>query len=259
MNYQHLDFESSDGIVRVGLNRPKVNALNRELLEELSDMCDVVNADQNARVLLLHSKLPHFCAGADLKERRGMSEDQVKDFVLNVIGAAINKIGRIEIPTIAAVNGSAIGGGCELALACDLRILSFDAKIGLRETALGIIPGAGGTQRLPRIIGFPKAVYWIASAKIFSAEQAEKDGVANSVVENSNLFNTALSLAAEIAANAPIAVRQAKKAIVMGLDMGLADGLLAENECYNRIIPTNDRLEALAAFEQKRAPKWTNS
>ncbi len=259
MNYQHIQFENKSGIVTISLNRPKVNALNRELLTDLSEACDAIKNDKNARVVIIRSAMDHFCAGADLKERQGMSESDVKQFVKFVIGGVIHKIGDLEIPTIASVRGSALGGGCELALACDFRILADDVKIGLRETALGIIPGAGGTQRLPRLIGYSKGLHWIVSAKSFFAQEALRDGVANTVVPMAQLDSTAQQWAEEICANAPIAVRLAKKAVRAGLDVSLKAALEIENECYNEVIPTKDRLEALKAFAEKRTPEWSNS
>lgn len=259
MDFRHLTYVSAEGIVTVSLHRPKVNALNRDLLNELSSVCDLVGADASARVLILRSELDTFCAGADLKERQSMSEDDVRIFVRNVIGGTIHKIGDIAIPTIAAVNGSALGGGCELALACDFRILSEDARIGLRETALGIIPGAGGTQRLPRLIGYANALLWIVTARVFSAHEALQQGVAQAVTTPAGLHEAANRLAEEIVLNAPVAVRLAKKAVRLGLDASLPEGLQIENTCYNDVIPTNDRREALRAFAEKRKPKWTNS
>lgn len=259
MEFQHLKYENENGLVTVVLNRPKVNALNKALLTELSGVCERIRDDRSARVMILKSDMDTFCAGADLKERQDMSLDDVKYFVKHVIGGVIHAIGDIEIPTIAAVNGSALGGGCELALACDFRILSDDAKIGLKETALGIIPGAGGTQRLPRLIGYSNALLWILTARIFSANEALHHGVATMVTAKNQLHATAKQLAEEIMANAPIAVRQAKKAVRLGLNTSLQNGLEIENECYNAVIPTNDRVEALKAFQEKRKPKWTNS
>ena len=259
MNFKHLTFKNDEGIITVGLNRPKVNALNGELLGELGTICDMLKEDRSARVLVLRSELEHFCAGADLKERQGMSEEDVKKFVKTVIGGTIHRIGDIGIPTIAAVNGIAYGGGCELALACDFRIFSDDAKVSLKETSLGIIPGAGGTQRLPRLIGYSNALLWILTARVFSAQESLQHGVCNLVVPAGELHNEANKLAQEINANAPIAVRLAKKAVRAGLDVTLKEGLDIENECYNDTIPTRDRLEALKAFNEKRKPKWNNN
>jgi enoyl-CoA hydratase/carnithine racemase len=259
LQFKNLLYKNENGIITVSLNRPKVNALNRDLLMELSEACGRIRADATARVVILRSELENFCAGADLKERQGMSNAEVKKFVKHVIGGVIRKIGDIEIPTIAAVNGSALGGGCELALACDFRIFSDDVKIGLRETALGIIPGAGGTQRLPRLIGYSKGLLWILTARVFSSEEALHDGVAHAVVPVSALPSAAIRLAEEITANAPIAVRLAKKAVRLGMHASLPKGLDIENQCYNKVIPTQDRLEALRAFAEKRKPKWSNS
>lgn len=255
---QNINYTNDNGIITIGLRRPKVNALNRELLGELSEACDRIRQDDTARVVILRSELDNFCAGADLKERQGMSESDVKKFVRYVIGGTIHKIGDLELPTIAAVNGSALGGGCELALACDFRIFSEDVKTGLRETALGIIPGAGGTQRLPRLIGYQKALHWILTARVFTAQEALRDGVAMEVCALNELHTRAQALAEEILANAPIAVRQAKKAVRLGLGTSLQNALEIENECYNDVIPTEDRLEALKAFSEKRKPNWSN-
>ena len=259
MNFKFLTYKNESGVIIVGLDRPKVNALNGELLGELSSLCDQIKADPTARVLILRSELDNFCAGADLKERQGMGEEEVKHFVKQVIGGTIHKIGEIAIPTIAAVNGIAYGGGCELALACDFRIFADDVKISLKETSLGIIPGAGGTQRLPRLIGYSNALLWILTARVFSAQESLQYGVCNSVVPRAELNNQAHKLAEEILANAPIAVRLAKQAVRRGLDVTLKEGLEIENECYNDIIPTRDRLEALKAFNEKRKPNWKNN
>ncbi len=258
MNYKLLTYKNDNGIITAGLNRPKVNALNGELLGELSALCDHIKEDRSARVLILRSELENFCAGADLKERQGMSEADVRKFVKHVIGGTIHKIGEIAIPTIAAVNGIAYGGGCELALACDFRIFSDDVKVSLKETSLGIIPGAGGTQRLPRLIGYSNALLWILTARTFSAAEALQHNVCNAVVPGAELTQEAQKLAEEILANAPIAVRLAKAAVRRGLDVTLKEGLEIENECYNDVIPTRDRVEALKAFNEKRKPKWNN-
>ncbi len=259
MAYRHLLIEADHGIVVVSLNRAPVNALNRELLGELSRVCDELSTDTSARVLILQSSMDHFCAGADLKERQGMSDSDVQHFVKHQIGGTIHKLGDLSIPTIAAIHGSALGGGCELALACDFRIAADNLKMGLRETALAIIPGAGGTQRLPRLIGYSQGLLWILTARVFDASECVRQGVVNQVVPRTELSSAARALADEIIANGPIAVRLAKKAVRDGLATSLAEGLQIENTCYNEIIPTKDRREALKAFAEKRKPNWTNS
>ncbi len=237
------------------LDRPPVNALGRELIDDLTVALARVKRDEAARCLVVLPAGSHFSAGADLKERRTMTVDDVRRFVPR-IAAVCNALAELPIPTIAAVRGAAAGGGCELALACDLRILAADAKIGLRETALAILPGAGGTQRLPRLVGPARAKRWIFSAKLHDASEALADGVADRVVPESRLESEALELAETIAANGPLAVRLAKRAIDGGADLPLARALELEWECYARTLETKDRGEALEAFAEKRPPRF---
>jgi len=245
----------ADGVRVLTLDRPPVNALGRDLVRELGDAIRRLGEDREARCLLLRSASRHFCAGADLKERREMSLDEVRAFVPR-LAAVCTGLADLPFPTVAAVGGAAAGGGCELAIACDLRVLADDASIGLRETALGIIPGAGGTQRLPRIIGPARAKRWIFSARMHTASEALADGVADRVVPADRLDEEADALATSIAANAPLALRLAKRAIERGLDATLDRGLELEWECYQETLDTEDRLEALRAFADKRAPRF---
>jgi enoyl-CoA hydratase/carnithine racemase len=246
----------ADGVRVVSMDKPPVNALGRELVHELTRTMAELAADGDARCLVLRSAGAHFCAGADLKERQGMSLDEVRAFVPKLAGACA-AVADLPFPTIAAVRGTAAGGGCELALACDLRILADDAKIGLRETALAILPGAGGTQRLSRIAGLARAKRWIFSAKLHGAAEALADGVADRVVPEGSLDEAALEDASVIAANGPVAVRLAKKAIEGGWDLSLPEGLALEWQCYEGVLGTADRDEALRAFAEKRAPRFT--
>jgi len=253
---RHVRIERHDDGVRVmTLDRPPVNALGRALVDDITAAAQQIAADGAARVLIVRSALKHFCAGADLKERQGMSLDDVRAFVPRLAGAC-NALAALEIPTLAAVRGAAAGGGCELALACDLRILADDARIGLRETALAIIPGAGGTQRLPRLIGPARAKRWILAAQMHDAATALADGVADRVVSADRLDEAALELARTIAANGPVAVRAAKRAIEAGAHLALDAALRLEWECYERTLGTRDRLEALEAFAAKREPRF---
>ena len=255
--YRCLRLEAGEDGVRVlTLDRPPVNALGRELVEELGTVLSAAAQDEAARCLIVRSAGKHFCAGADLKEREGMPLDDVRRFVPR-LAAACNALAAIPYPTIAAVGGTAAGGGCELALACDLRLLAEDARIGLRETALAIIPGAGGTQRLPRLIGPARAKRWIFAAELHEAAAALADGVADRVVPRDALDAEARALAATIAANGPAAVRLAKRAIEGGADLDLAAALRLEWECYQPTLATADRLEALKAFAEKRPPRFT--
>jgi enoyl-CoA hydratase/carnithine racemase len=253
---RHVKVESDESGVRtLTLDRPPVNALGRELVDDLTVALARLTRDEHARCLILRSAGAHFCAGADLKERREMSVDEVRRFVPR-LGGLCNAIAAIPYPTIAAVRGAAAGGGCELALACDLRVLADGAKIGLRETALAIIPGAGGTQRLPRLIGPMKAKRWIFAAGMHSAAEALADGVADRVVPDHHLNREATELAEEIAACGPVANRLVKRAIDEGADLPLSRALELEWECYQETLYTEDRVEALQAFSDKRKPRF---
>jgi enoyl-CoA hydratase/carnithine racemase len=247
--------EQAEGVRVLTLDRPPVNALGRELVQELTAAAAALAGDARARCLIVRSAGEHFCAGADLKERQGMSLEEVREFVPR-LAQACNAVAAIPYPTIAAVGGAAAGGGCELALACDLRILALDARMGLRETALAIIPAAGGTQRLPRLIGPARAKRWIFTAELYDAPAAERDGVADRVVARADLDVAAGELARTIAASGPLAVRAAKRAIEAGAELPLVAALGLEWECYGEILGTADRVEALRAFAEKRPPRF---
>ena len=184
-----------------------------------------------------------------------MTETEVREFVPRM-ARTFTEIADLPFPSIAAVRGAAVGGGCELALACDLRLLAEDATIGLRETALAILPGAGGTQRLPRLIGVSRAKRWIFTARAFGAAEAVHDGVADRAVPVDDLDREALRLAETIASHGPLAIRLAKRAIDRGLDLPIADALRLEWTCYEGTLGTRDRLEGLEAFAEKRPPRY---
>ena len=245
-----------DGVRVLTIDKPPVNALGRELVESLASAFGQLREDAGCRCLIVRSAGDHFCAGADLKERRGMTLPEVREFVPR-LSAACAALASLPFPTIAAVRGTAAGGGCELALACDLRILASDAKIGLRETALAILPGAGGTCRLPRIAGMAVAKKWIFTAQLYSADEAQKDGVAEHVVPKEKLDDEALAWARTIAANGPVAVRLAKRSIEGGWDLSMDEALALEWQCYEGVLETSDREEALKAFAEKRPPRFS--
>lgn len=254
--FEVLRVESEpNGLRRLIVDRPPVNALGKVLVDELTVALADLQADADARCLILSSAGKHFCAGADLKERQTMTVEDVRSFVPR-LAAVCNSLAAIPYPTIAAVKGAAAGGGCELALACDFRLLGESGKIGLRETALAIIPGAGGTQRLPRLVGLATARRWIYCATLFNAEEALRDGVAQCVVPDDRLEDEARAWAETICANGPVAVRLAKQAIEGGLDLPLSEALEFEWECYQQVLLTRDRNEALAAFAEKRPPRF---
>jgi methylglutaconyl-CoA hydratase len=251
-----LKLENEEPGLRIlSLDRPPVNALGYELADQLLRVLDHLAADDDARCLVVRSAGKHFCAGADLKERKSMTLDEVRQFVPRLM-AICNGIAGLPFPSIAAVRGAAAGGGCEIALGCDMRVLADDAQIGLRETALAILPGAGGIQRLSRLIGPAGAKRWVLSAKMHSASEALADGVADRVVPAGRLDEEALELARSIAANGPLAVRLAKKATDLGAEMPLDRALELDWECYLETLDSEDRVEALEAFADKRTPRF---
>ncbi|WP_341301495.1 enoyl-CoA hydratase [Lysinibacillus sp. FSL H8-0500] len=257
---QLVRFELLEGssIGLITLARPEAaNAMSVQLLRELSDTLDQINGDPAVRVVLLTGAGEKaFCAGADLKERKGMSDRQVKQIV-QLIGATVAKVETLAQPVIAVLNGVAFGGGLELALACDLRIATTHVKLGLTETSLGIIPGAGGTQRLPRLIGLGKAKELIYTARRLNAEEAKDYGIVEYVYEGHEVMEKAQQLAQEMAKNAPLSLVQAKVAINQGVEVDLATGLKIESLAYSALIPTEDRLEGLLAFQEKRSPQYS--
>ncbi|WP_163856720.1 enoyl-CoA hydratase [Paenibacillus elgii] len=244
-----------NGIVLITLNRPEAaNALSIKMLEELRAAAAACQFDRSVRcIVITGAGEKAFCAGADLKERAGMDMNQVRRTVA-LIRESIHALEALPQPVIAAVNGAAFGGGTELALACDLRIASETATFALTETSLGIIPGAGGTQRLPRLIGKGRAKELIFTARKIDAEEARGMGLVEHVTPPESLLDKALEIAGRIARNAPVAVAQAKFAIDKGFDADLSTGLAIEHNAYEVTIPTKDRLEGLEAFKNKRSP-----
>ncbi|WP_027954323.1 enoyl-CoA hydratase-related protein [Halobacillus kuroshimensis] len=249
--------EPAAHVCQLTLNRPDAaNALSHALLDELSEKIDHIQSRSDIRVVLLTGEgNKAFCAGADLKERAGMSDEEVVKTVRK-IGDTLRKWEKVNVPTIALINGAAFGGGLELALACDLRMMSSSAKVGLTETSLAIIPGAGGTQRLSRLIGPGRAKSMIYTAKPVEAAKAFQMGLVEYMYEPQMLMEEAQDLAACIARNGPVAVKAAKKAMDTGFDMPLEEGLEIEHAAYKSTIPTTDRTEGLNAFKEKRRPEY---
>lgn len=244
-----------NGIVLITLNRPEAaNALSVEMLDDFRDAILTCKYDKSVRCLIITGAGEKaFCAGADLKERAEMDAVQVRKTV-SLIRDNINALEGLPQPVIAAVNGVAFGGGTELALASDIRIAAETAKLGLTETSLGIIPGAGGTQRLSRLIGKGRAKELIFTARRIDASEALEIGLVEYMTSSKRLIDKALEIAGQIVRNGPIAVSQAKFAIEKGYDVDLNTGLSIEQNAYEVTIPTKDRLEGLQAFKEKRAP-----
>jgi methylglutaconyl-CoA hydratase len=241
----------------VTLNRPEVrNALSRAVNLELADLAEQIDQRDDVRaVVLTGAGDKAFCAGADLKERKGVPADEAASYI-NAIASAINSWGEIRKPTICLMNGSAYGGGLEIALACDFRICVDDAEMGLTEVRLGIMPGAGGTQRLPRLVGEARAKEMILLGRRVSAKRALEIGLVHQIAPRASLRATVDALLADLAGCAPLSVTSAKSAIERGYGRSLEDGLTIERECYEVTLYSEDRDEGLAAFAEGRPPKY---
>jgi enoyl-CoA hydratase/carnithine racemase len=257
--FETLHVERKEGeILLVEFRRPDVlNAMNTQMGRDLLEVFTHLNANpQTARcIVLTGSGTRAFCAGGDLKERNGMTDAQWQAQHL-IFEQAIAAIIACPIPIIAAVNGAAFGGGTEVALGCDFVYASSTARFALTEVTLGIMPGCGGTQNLPRAVGERRAKELILSGSPFSADDAMRWGMVNRVCEPDKLVEEVLAAARKIAGNGPIAVRQAKHAIHHGVEMSVANGMLLEIQAYNRLVPTEDRHEGVRAFNEKRKPNF---
>ncbi|HLL53395.1 MAG TPA: enoyl-CoA hydratase-related protein [Myxococcaceae bacterium] len=232
------------------------NAISRAMLKELSGLVQRVSSSRQVRaVVLTGAGDKAFCAGADLKERAGMSEPEVRAF-LDGLRDTFRAIEKSDCVFLAAINGAALGGGTELALACDLRLAAPAAELGLTEVKLGIIPGGGGTQRLARLVGPGRAKDLILTGRRVGAAEALTLGLVNRLAPEGHVVDVAVELAETIAGNAPIAVSAAKHAVDEGLSLELDDALALEQEKYQLTLESEDRLEGLRAFAEKRAPKY---
>jgi enoyl-CoA hydratase len=252
-----VKYEEANGIVTLTLNRPDVmNSVNRALLVELGKRIDELQFNKSVRVVIITAAgQKAFCAGADLKERAGMDEMEVRQFIYS-IRSLFSRIESLNKPVIAAVNGIALGGGTELALACDMRFAAENASMGLTETRLAIIPGAGGTQRLPRLIGIGKAKELIFTGRRVNAQEALEIGLVNRICPRDQLLQECRKTAEMILETGPIAIEQAKYAINAGMETDINTGLGIESNAYWLTIPTEDRLEGLKAFREKRTPVY---
>jgi len=258
VSYQTIRYELAGGVATITLNRPDVlNAMNNAMRTELLELFAGLRSDEAVRAVVVTGAGERaFCAGADIREfleppvpTRFREERRRLDFR--------REMDRCPQPIIAAIRGFALGGGLELALACDIRIVAEDAQLGLTEINLAIIPGGGGTQRLPRLVGRGKALEMILTGMRVPASEALRLGLVERVVPVAELLPAAQALAKSIAEKAPIALRYAKEAVVSGLELPLADGLRVENDLATLLRTTEDRVEGARAFVEKRKPKWS--
>ena len=255
MSFNHLSLKIEHHIARVTINRPPVNALNHELVIELVEAAEQFKTDADVWVVAVNAEGKVFCAGADLKERAGTSQDQVIGIVKG-IQSVIAAWCEIPQPVIMGIHGAALGGGLEFALSGDILVASESATLGLPETSLGIIPAAGGTQRLAQRTSLGIAKKWVLTAKHFSALEAKEDGVVDYVFSSKRFEKEFEDIVAQISSNAPLAMRQAKRAIETSYTDWLLDGFDHELTLYRPLVSTEDRAEGLKAFAEKRKPIW---
>jgi enoyl-CoA hydratase len=234
----------------------RMNVLSRALVAELAAEARRAAGDEHVRaVVITGAGSRAFCAGANLKERRGWTEDDVRGWLVE-LHAGLREVERCPKPWIAAVNGLALGGGCELALACDLRVVDPAAQMALTEVRIGIIPGGGGTVRLARVVGLGRARELILTGRRVEAEEAVRIGLANRISAAGDSVPAAIAQGNEIAANAPVAIAAAKAALEEEWDLPLEAALERERAHYDKALRSEDRLEGLAAFAEKRPPRW---
>jgi enoyl-CoA hydratase len=244
-----------DGVALVTIDRPEaLNALSSAVIRDVADACVRLDADPTCRAIVFTGAGTRaFAAGADIAEMAG---ETAASIAASGRFDAWDAIGNVRKPTIAAVRGFALGGGLELAMACDMLVLGDDAKVGQPEIRLGVLPGAGGTQRLTRVIGRPRAMELILTGRVIDAAEADRLGLATRVVPAAETLASALDLAASIAAMPPLAVRTAKEAVRMAEELPLSAGILHERRLFQVLFATDDKTEGMAAFLEKRPPAW---
>jgi enoyl-CoA hydratase len=257
MNYETIRFEETGGIAVLTLNRPEaLNALNAQLLEELSHAIEAIDRHSSIRALLLTgSGEKAFVAGADIKEIADLTPEKAMRFAER--GQKIfRRLEILKVPVIAAVNGFALGGGCELAMSCDFIYASTNARFGLPEVSLGIMPGFGGTQRAARFVGWARAKEMIMTGRHYNAQEALAIGLVNAVCEPSELLKMATATATMIATRAPMAVARSKEAVNRGYDLSIDEGMEVERELFSELFRTQDQKEGTRAFVEKRKPQF---
>jgi enoyl-CoA hydratase/carnithine racemase len=248
--------EIKDGIGTIRLDRPPMNALNTRVQEELREAATAATADAEVRAVIVYGGEKVFAAGADIKEMAEMSYVDMAARAAD-LSSALGAIARIPKPVVAAITGYALGGGCELALACDWRVVADDAKLGQPEIKLGIIPGAGGTQRLARLLGPARAKDIVMSGRMVDAQEALRIGLADRVVPAAEVYDEAVALVQPYLTGPAQALRAAKLAVDGGLDLDLTSGLSWESQLFAALFATDDRREGMRAFIEKRKPNFT--
>jgi enoyl-CoA hydratase len=255
MAYETIIVEVEDHVALIKLNRPDaLNALNQQLLGELMDALEAADTNDSTRCIVITGSEKAFAAGADIKEMSEMSFSQVNE--VNLFEDASNRIVRIRKPVIAAVSGYALGGGCELAMACDFIIAAENAKFGQPEINLGVIAGMGGSQRLTLAVGKAKAMDMNLTGRFMDAEEAERAGLVSRVVPSKKLMEETMGAAQKIAEKSMIAVRTAKEAVNRSFEVPLSEGLLMERRLFHSLFATEDQTEGMEAFLEKREAQF---
>ncbi|MEY8827842.1 enoyl-CoA hydratase [Sedimentitalea sp. XS_ASV28] len=255
MAYETINVDVDDHVALIRLNRPDaLNALNTQLLQELCQALEEADANEKVRCIVLTGSEKAFAAGADIKEMSELGFGDV--FNINLFADATDRIGRIRKPIIAAVAGYALGGGCELAMACDFIIAADTAKFGQPEINLGVIAGLGGTQRLTRFVGKSKAMDMNLSGRFMPAEEAERAGLVSRVVPAKKLIEEATNAAQKIAEKSMMTILAAKEAVNRSYETTLSEGLLFERRVFHSMFATEDQKEGMAAFLEKRQPQF---
>lgn len=254
MTYTSILITEEPGFAIIRLNRPDVmNALNMKLMEELVDALELHDKDDDVRAMIITGNEKAFAAGADIKE---MADSSAVEMLLRDQFARWDRIRKIKKPIIAAVSGFALGGGCELAMSCDIILASETARFGQPEINIGVMPGAGGTQRLTRAVGKHKSMEMVLTGKMMTAEEGLRWGLVNKVVPVELYLEEAKSLAREIASKPPVAVRLAKEAVLKSFDTTIEGGLEFERKNFYLLFTTADQKEGMKAFVEKRKPEW---
>jgi len=254
MSYTSILTETRGRVGLVTFNRPEaMNALNHTILSELMDALEIFDADETIGAMVVTGNEKVFAAGADIKEMAEASEEQMRQ---SPFIDSFDRIRQIKKPIIAAVSGWALGGGCELAMSCDMIVASEKAKFGQPEITIGVIPGAGGTQRLTLAVGKAVAMEMVLNNRTLSAQEASQYGLVNRVAPVEKFLEEAVSLAEEIAARAPLAVRAGKEAVNAVFEVFLNDASTTEKELFYRLFSTEDQKEGMQAFLEKRKPNW---
>ena len=255
---EFVNLEIADGIGTIRLDRPPMNPLNTQVQEELRVAAHAATANDQVKAVVVYGGEKVFAAGADITEFTTVSYQEMA-LRAEKLSSAFDAVARIPKPVVAAITGYALGGGCELALACDWRVVADDAKIGQPEIKLGIIPGAGGTQRLARLVGPARAKDLIFSGRMVDAQEALRIGLADRVAAASEVYATAVALVKPYVSGPSLALRAAKQAIDGGLNVDLASGLALESQLFAGLFATDDRVEGTTAFVAKRKPTFTGS